>query len=54
MGKEFGPNAWRDLIALGATTAPFAGAVRCLAESRLTPLRWHEIEAAEPAAWAAR
>ncbi|MBK7071128.1 MAG: hypothetical protein IPH44_02395 [Myxococcales bacterium] len=47
-------NAWRDLIALGATTAPFAGAVRCLAESRLTPLRWHEIEAAEPAAWAAR
>lgn len=37
--------AWRDLARLGRADAPFAGAVRCLAEERLAPLLWHEIEA---------
>ncbi|MBK9033985.1 MAG: hypothetical protein IPL61_22410 [Myxococcales bacterium] len=38
-------NAWRDLVALGAPAAPFAGAVRCIAEAGLAPLQWREIEA---------
>lgn len=38
-------RAWRELVQLGDANAPFAGAVRCLAETRLAPLRWHDVEA---------